>query len=120
MDVVTDMLPPTSYVSRVVALPPGIAGQVFDAFLADRQHHAALELHGPGTTGTPDLTRSWAMRTVPGELRVAPLGGAFAVALELNPWSGGRTEVGVRLVGRRRPTTRYLAAAGAVVDGLCS
>ncbi|MCU1487898.1 MAG: hypothetical protein JWN67_4644 [Actinomycetia bacterium] len=129
-----DTLPTTSYVSRVVALPPGVACQVFDACRADRQYRSVdlsrwtvpagptvfLSLHGDGTTVAPDPTRSWAMRTVPATLHAARLGGTFAVELELNPWSAARSELGIRLVGRKRPSARYVRAAGAVVDALVS
>ncbi|MCU1374951.1 MAG: hypothetical protein JWO68_2237 [Actinomycetia bacterium] len=129
-----DTLPPTSYVSRVIALPPGVAQQVFDACRVDRQYRSAvpsrwtvpagpsirLELDGPGHTVAPDPTRSWALRACRGVLRSNRLVGPFDVELELNPWSGARSEIGLRLVGRKRPSARYLAAAGAVVDGLAS
>jgi hypothetical protein len=131
---VNDTLPLTSYVSRVVALPPGVARQVFDACRVDRQHRSAvgsrwtvsagpahhLELDGPGHTVAPDPTRSWAMRSCPGMLRSARVGGALHVELELNAWSGSRSELGLRFVGRRHPPARHLAVAGAVVDALVS
>jgi hypothetical protein len=129
-----DTLPTTSYISRVVALPPGLARQVFDACRADRQHRSLvphrwtvpagstvfLSLDGDGCTVAPDPTRSWAMRAVPGTLHAARVGGTFAVEVELNPWSASRTEVGIRLVGRRRASARYVHAAGAVIDAVAS
>jgi hypothetical protein len=134
MGTVMDTLPPTSYVSRVVALPPALARQVFDACRADWQHRSPdpsrwtvpagpstwLDLRGTGHTDAPDPSRSWPIRSLPGDLRTSPLSGARAVELELNPWSGGRTELGIRLVGRRRPSPRYLRAAGAAIDALAS
>jgi hypothetical protein len=131
---VNDTPPRTSYVSRVIPLPPGVARQLFDACRVDRQYRSAdpsrwtvpagpthrLELHGPGHTVAADVTRSWALRSCPGTFRSARVGGTFAVELELNPWSGARSELGLRFVGRRRPTVRAIGAAGAVVDALAS
>jgi hypothetical protein len=131
---VNDTLPTTSYVSRVVGLPPGVARQVFDACRVDRQQRSAvpsrwtvsagpvhrLELDGPGHTPAPDPARSSAMRSCPGTLRSARVGGALHVELELNAWSGSRSELGLRFVGRRHPPARQLAVAGAVVDALAS
>jgi ParB-like chromosome segregation protein Spo0J len=131
---VNDTSPTTSYVSRVVVLPPGVARQVFDACREDRQQRSPvaslwtvpagpihrLELDGAGLTVVPDRTRSWAMRSCPGMLRSARVRGGYHVELELNPWSGARTELGLRFVGWRRPQSRHIAAAGAVVDALAS
>lgn len=110
---VMDTLPPTSYVSRVIALPPAVAAQVFDACLADWQQ-PELELAGHGL---PDPS---ALRSLPGRLRTGRVGGTYDVELELNAWSRSCAEVAVRLVGRKRSTARYLDGAGAVVDALAA
>ena len=123
-----DPLPPTSYVSRVLPLPGDVARQVFDACRVDRQYRSAdhdrwavpagtrflLEVRGPGHV--PD---GFALRSCPGKLHLG-LVGSCAVELELNPWSRTQSEVALRLVGRRRPSSRYLDGAAAVVDALAA
>jgi hypothetical protein len=124
-----DTLPSTSYVSHVVALTPGIARQVFDACRTDCQYRSLdparwtvpagrtvfLSCVGDGLTPAP-----WALRSVPGTLHAGKVGATFAVELELHPWSAARCELGLRLGARRRPSDRYVEAAGAVVDALAS
>jgi len=131
---VMDPLPRTSYVSRVVALPPDLAGQVFDACQRDGQHRSAdpsrwtlaagptsiVELHGPGERSAPEPSRSWVTRSIPGVLRTGRPGRPSPVELELVAWSSSRAELGLRPVGRRAPSVRYLTAAVAAVEALAS
>jgi hypothetical protein len=134
MGTVIATLPCSSYVSRRVSLSSALACEVFDAYRADRQLRSAdpvrwtvpanarahLSLEGAGLTRPPHAGRSWPLRAVPGTLHAGRPAGSFGVELELNPWSEGRCELAVRLTGRKRASDRYLASAGAIVDGLAS
>lgn len=124
-----DAPPTTTYVSRVLALPSGVARQVFDACRVDRQHRSAdpdhwtvtagatlLRVTGPGHV--PGASRLGPVRSCPAALQLPRRGGTVPVELELTPWSHQRTEVGLRLLGRRAPRRGYLDAAGACVDAL--
>lgn len=122
-------LPTTSYVSRVLALPPGVARQVFDLGRVDRQHRSpdpdrwtvatgdhVLRVDGPGHVPQG----STLLRSCPGSLRTGRFSAGVAVELELTAWSATRTEVALRLVRRRRARPGYLDAATACVDALAS
>ena len=127
----TDALSSTTYVSRVLPLPSGVARQVFDACRVDRQHRSpdpdrwsvttgatVLRVVGPGHV--PAASGPWPVRSCPATLHLPRRGGTAAVELELTPWSRQRTEVGLRLLGRRGPRRGYLDAAGACVDALAN
>lgn len=122
-------LPTTSYVSRVLALPPGVARQVFDLCRVDRQHRSpdpdrwvvaagesVLRLQGPGHV-PPGTTL---LRSCPAALRIGRFSPTVDVELELGAWSSARSEVALRLLGRRRPRSGYLDAATACVDAFTS
>ena len=119
---VNDTLPSTSYVSRVLPLAIGVAEQVFDTCCADRSAATSavrpLLLHD-AVVATP-MSRISPVRVCRGELRLGRLGRRVAVELELSVWSRTQSELGLRLVGRRRVPGRYSDAAIAVVDALAS
>jgi hypothetical protein len=118
-------VPNSSYIARVVDLPPSLAELAFDqrALRAD----GALDVssgtfrsygvfHGPAST--PEVLH--ALRRAPGRLRPRAFGPSISVELELTPWSHSRTEVGLRYTGRSRPGSltqaRYFKIGAEVVE----
>ena len=127
------MTAPTLYVSRRVWLPPIVAATAFDVL-----HLAAAE-HGDPTMWTLESPRALLvlnemrllpdyptlpLRQAPGRLRATSGRRSYPVELQVTAWSGSRTEIGVRTVGRSIPLDdgwrqrRYLDLAHAVADHL--
>lgn len=86
----TDHLPPTGYISRVVPLPAGIARPVFTSTPACRMTRLRRGLRSRNIT------------------------------IELTPWSSTRSELSIRFGGRRLPSLRDCEVAGELIDSLAA
>jgi hypothetical protein len=125
------MTAPTLYVSRRVCLPPIVAATALDVL------HLAGAEPGEPTTWTlespPALLvlndmrllpehPTLPLRQAPGRLRATAGWRSYPVELEVTAWSGSRSEIGVRPVGRSIPLDdgwrqrHYLELAHAVAD----
>lgn len=87
-----DHLPPTSYISRVVPVAPGVAGSVF------------------ATTTTPAAR----VRRLPRRFLSHP------IEIALTPWSASKSELSLRFYGRRHPSWRDCERAGELLDALAA
>ena len=127
------MTAPTLHVSRRVCLPPIVAATAFDVL------HLAGAGHGEPTISTLESPTALLvlsdMRLLPdhptlplrqalGRLRATTGWRSYRVEVEVTAWSGSRSEIGVRPVGRSMPLEagrrqrRYLDLAHAVADHL--
>jgi hypothetical protein len=123
----------TLYVSRRVCLPPLVAATAFDVLHlagADGGGSTTWTLGAPsavlvlnGTKLLPDHP-TLALRQASGRLRAMSGRRSYPVEVEVAAWSGLRSEIGVRLVGRSVPLDdgwrqrRYLGLAHAAADHL--
>src|SRR5438105_2132605 len=115
-----DTSPVTTYVSRVIAAPPAIGVEVFDACVTDHLARSwRSDRWSAFAAGGADLRLDdrhdedrWTLRSCGGVLRGGRFGRPVPVELELMAWSSVKTELGLRLSGRRyRPAPGYFAAA---------
>lgn len=116
----------TSYISRLVGLPPLVAQAAFDELVGDHATtcvtvagRCRLKLSARGSAskagvpGAQPCTRPY--RVVPSTLYAGPR--RTRVALELWPWSSGTVQLGLqpRVRGARQPPERILAAGHMVL-----
>ena len=127
------MTPTSLYVSRRVRLPPIVAATAFDILRlagAEAGEPSMWTLASPPALLVlndmrllPDLP-TLSLRQAPGRLRATSGRRSYPVELEVSAWSGWRSEIGVRLVGRSVPLDdgwrqrRYLDLAHAAADHL--
>ncbi len=115
----------TSYLCRQLPLHPAWAAEAFDHWSdrvlvrrADRAVAGQLRLRlGALDPGIPDRGEGWPFRRVQGELRSPDGWRVGQVEIEVGSWSQTRSEVGLRLVGRRwPPPDSYFAVGHAALD----
>jgi hypothetical protein len=127
------MTPNSLYVSRRVCLPPIVAATAFDILrlaAADCDEPSTWSLESPPALLVLNDMRllpddpTFPLRQVPGRLRATSGRRSYPVELEVTAWSGSRSEIAVRLVGRSVPLDdgwrqrRYLDLAHAAADHL--
>ena len=127
------MTPTSLYVSRRVCLPPIVAATAFDILRlagARADQPATWTLETPSALLVLNDVRplpdhpTLPLRQAPGRLRSTSRRRSYPVEVEVTAWSGSRSEIGVRLVGRSVPLDdgwrqrRYLDVAHAAADHL--
>lgn len=127
------MTPTSLYVSRRVCLPPIVAATAFDILRlagARADQPATWTLETPSALLVLNDVRhlpdhpTLPLRQAPGRLRSTSRRRSYPVEVEVTAWSGSRSEIGVRLVGRSVPLDdgwrqrRYLDLAHATADHL--
>jgi hypothetical protein len=127
------MTAPTLYVSRRVYLAPIVAATAFDILRlagAEPDEPATWTLESPPALLVLNDMRllpdhpTLPLRQAPGRLRATSGRRSYPVELEVTAWSGSRSEIGVRLVGRSVPLDdgwrqrRYLDLAHAIAERL--
>ncbi|HVW34975.1 MAG TPA: hypothetical protein VHL53_20755 [Acidimicrobiia bacterium] len=101
------------YLTRVVPLPPLVAQAAFDEVRRARRlpqpgdrwdvnvPAGTLELHGPGRVTPPPRRCFWAHREVRGRIHAPGWPLSIPVRLELVPWSGTESALGLSVVNHR-------------------
>jgi len=114
---------PTWHVSRPLPMPAADAALALDLLLRE----GAIRCEPGGSALRPVLIavngsrRYRPVRRLRGLLRLGGLAGAVRVEVQLDPWSYGRSELGVRPAARPPlawRATRYFAAVTALLDDL--
>jgi hypothetical protein len=127
------MTPTSLYVSRRVCLAPIVAATAFDILGlagAEAGEPTTWTLESPPALLVLNEMRllpdhpTLPLRQAPGRLRATSGRRSYPVEVEVTAWSGSRSEIGVRLVGRSVPLDdgwrqrRYLDLAHAAADHL--